>query len=167
MVPRPVRTCACPSGKVRAARAVPGKTAMARRGTLLFLQFPCPHSVLPAVSSCHYSPANLMWAGRPAAKIRPLSRKQGVVFTPRSPNSHDFHQIKGIAHYRAIRTGKRPSFWGWKRRALSRARRFSLEPRRITERRPAEHVAMTDRKGKTLPVCAGAIPPLARRSSSA
>ena len=31
--------------------------------------------------------ANLMWAGRPAAKIRPLSRKRGVVFTPRSQKS--------------------------------------------------------------------------------
>lgn len=48
---------------------------------------PYPHNALPALSSADYSPANLMWAGRPAAKIRPLSRKRGVVFTPRSQKS--------------------------------------------------------------------------------
>ena len=56
-----------------------------REGHPSSFRCPCPHNALPALSSADYSPADLMWAGRPAAKMRPLSRKRGVVFTPRPP----------------------------------------------------------------------------------
>ena len=85
------------------------------------------------------------------------SRRQNASFVAQTggrlyatpPKRHALHQIKGIAHYRAIRTGKRPVLPALEEKGAFPGKAVFLEPGRITARRPAEHVATTDRKGRS------------------